>query len=1212
MKRQRRDERKAELDRKTSYITLLPTMEEGFHTGYQTRPGVVSDHNRKPHEWLESVARNLLTPGEDVGYSIPDVLAGEAQLRRLMRLPHEDAMRHQEMIDWRGALATLLLWDGWAKDDTWPILECENMLAADGGAFLDSVKAALAPERATFGLWLFTLRMERDGVPERKPLGMLSPTVALAPAANPGDLSALLPGHVRWYSRERRRFEDPCELLDEADRARLVHRLRFLQALNERRELKSPLYAKDAALCGLIDHFVGDLLAGRGSWRERLDADDSQAARELYIRALAVYGLLETGLTPGLTRREDPLLPEELRRNELLRRLAPEDAASPAGLDSPGVVTYAFHGRPFAIDSPLYLLEPANAPEERETLRRLWQEILLPLKFDGDWNRAVAKRFVELANRLTGSQGKSRGVVRLLREWSLQMAGYQESGDRSVTFRLPLQEVPATLSRLIFDLVGMPDVSVLTEAFSDCLLLCEGMFPYEDPALNEHCAVAGAENLYAVPPIGVALAQWLTAAAEESEDDLFRPRLPREAFAFEAFEDREGRKVRARLRLTRRRRVRDATFQNQIELVREYRVGAELAAGMAVPVPARTLPSVRCWPDARLARGQWTAYYVLSQQPDAAEIAVPATAGWVQGETRTAVDETPAGRQTERRWQIARTDRWPLYVALMRGRLCLGALPNDQPLYQCRREAPAAVAIDFGSNATTVMLRQGEHVRKVELPSHWLKTLLQGRAADDLLLHDELVPRETHPDEARPSTFVSVMDMFSDDERRWNAPLVDGHIYYPRDLGTLLRKNPNTLYYDLKWGDESYLTRCLRLFLKQTMLQASLAARLAGSPSVSWRISMPNAMPLYRQEAYLETVRGLAREVAAETGLPPTPGLPSVLFASENQADGLYFRGRNEVSARSGYFNMDVGGGTTDLSVWLGGAVHATLETSLLLGCRQILFDSLASRRREEFEADFAQSDEALRALVRELTRAFALGDGSLHARQKNLFLLDAFFAGHSEGVTAMMVATRAQGRVSLLESLLLLHFGFLFRLCGEMLEHCDQTVETHALLGPRMEVCVAGNGGQFLKAFEEDTRNRLFRLALSGLNDAHPVQELLLVQSRHPKQEVARGLLSQDGRLESSVQGTRDESALAAAAAPPEKRRRLLGDFLSAFYAAFPQAGERLMGGAFEHENGRAVRLRPAAEIELEAILDNEMTEGDEFAGYVRAFAAMKRLWKI
>ena len=52
-------EEKQALDRQTAYLTFLPPMDEGFHTGYHTAPGIVSDHNRRPREWLESLARYL-------------------------------------------------------------------------------------------------------------------------------------------------------------------------------------------------------------------------------------------------------------------------------------------------------------------------------------------------------------------------------------------------------------------------------------------------------------------------------------------------------------------------------------------------------------------------------------------------------------------------------------------------------------------------------------------------------------------------------------------------------------------------------------------------------------------------------------------------------------------------------------------------------------------------------------------------------------------------------------------------------------------------------------------------------------------------------------------------------------------------------------------------------------------------------------------------
>ena len=49
MKRNRSGAQKAALDNQTPYMTLLPAMDEGFHSGYQTRPGIVSDGNIRPH-----------------------------------------------------------------------------------------------------------------------------------------------------------------------------------------------------------------------------------------------------------------------------------------------------------------------------------------------------------------------------------------------------------------------------------------------------------------------------------------------------------------------------------------------------------------------------------------------------------------------------------------------------------------------------------------------------------------------------------------------------------------------------------------------------------------------------------------------------------------------------------------------------------------------------------------------------------------------------------------------------------------------------------------------------------------------------------------------------------------------------------------------------------------------------------------------------------
>jgi len=500
-------------------------------------------------------------------------------------------------------------------------------------------------------------------------------------------------------------------------------------------------------------------------------------------------------------------------------------------------------------------------------------------------------------------------------------------------------------------------------------------------------------------------------------------------------------------------------------------------------------------------------------------------------------------------------------------------------------------------------------VQPASLPECMHRTLLTPGRPDDLLTNAFLPADALQPGSPSEATYYSVMDMFTDQPERWNVVLRDGHIYYRSTLEALSQKNASALYYDLKWSDENYAQRVMRLFLKQVMLQAALSARLWGSTSASWRVSMPNAMPLHKQEAYLEMMRGLAREIAAETGLPLTSGAPAVLYATENHADGLYFLSRSEINAKSGYLNLDIGGSTADLSLWLGGAQQASIESSLLMGCRQMLFHSLLERHAEDFEHDFDGMDPALETALRKVTEAFRREGSTTRGQNKCLLLLDDLMASHAESIRSCMAQSRAEGRISYLECLLLVQIGFLFYLSGEMLQRAWQDSFMRMLMPQRMELCIAGNGGQLLKAFSDEQQARLCSLALARLDDNHPLQALLPIQSRHPKQEVARGLLYDDACLHSAIRSV--EHFNGTWADRPMKQNLLL-DYLLLFYHVFPQAAQRLMPKAFE-DHGK-IALSATARMELDTIYANEAPRetDDDMAVYIRCFTALKRLWNI
>ncbi len=266
----------------------------------------------------------------------------------------------------------------------------------------------------------------------------------------------------------KKTFSDPCPLLNETDKARLAHRLKCLQALAERPELGSPLYQNGGALYAAAEAFLGDLQNRHDFWREHFEQDDHRAVRALYVRTLAVYG----PAVEGVERQEEKLSLHDLKQNPLMSRLLGDPAAAPRGLSnaalfaSEPVTSYFYKGKPFAVSSQRYLLTPVNAQGEQETLDEL--ETVIEAMTSPEYHRQAAKRFLELANRLTSRPGASRKAVSLLRAWSVRqsrLAEEAESGASAAAMAENPQTEPQIL-RIEPEAGGTAPASAGTEAES--------------------------------------------------------------------------------------------------------------------------------------------------------------------------------------------------------------------------------------------------------------------------------------------------------------------------------------------------------------------------------------------------------------------------------------------------------------------------------------------------------------------------------------------------------------------------------------------------------------------------------------------------------------------------------------------------------------------------------------------------------------------------
>ena len=166
-----------------------------------------------------------------------------------------------------------------------------------------------------------------------------------------------------------------------------------------------------------------------------------------------------------------------------------------------------------------------------------------------------------------------------------------------------------------------------------------------------------------------------------------------------------------------------------------------------------------------------------------------------------------------------------------------------------------------------------------------------------------------------------------------------------------------------------------------------------------------------------------------------------------------------------------------------------------------------------------------------------------------------------------------------------------------------------------KLVVCIAGNGGQLMKALSKEQTDSLCRLALNTLSREHPTEALMTVQSDAPKREAALGLLYEDGDFQSTLQTRERWNGTFAGEALSQPEENRLTAYLLHFAETFPQAAQRLFGNVCSEDPIHGgLRLAPSARMELETIRGNERAKNpeDDFAAWVGCLMALKRLWKI
>jgi hypothetical protein len=244
------------------------------------------------------------------------------------------------------------------------------------------------------------------------------------------------------------------------------------------------------------------------------------------------------------------------------------------------------------------------------------------------------------------------------------------------------------------------------------------------------------------------------------------------------------------------------------------------------------------------------------------------------------------------------------------------------------------IGIDFGTSNTTAFAARESAEQPSALQfdeSLLLKVTDSGSYRTQLF--DEFLPPET-----QKLPCQTIYQSFLTDVAQ-ELPFLCGHIYFAnsyRELGHRLA----TLHTNLKWGSEEERVHTVD-FLLQFALQSAAQAVSHGASSVSWRFSYPSAFSRLDKRTFIDAWSRVIERVEMLTGLRQIGS--HVAPKTESVAAAAYFANLDDIrqvaNVNKGIVCMDIGGGSTDISIWQGNLM--IYQTSLQFAARDILLRPL-------------------------------------------------------------------------------------------------------------------------------------------------------------------------------------------------------------------------------------------------------------------------------
>ncbi len=416
------------------------------------------------------------------------------------------------------------------------------------------------------------------------------------------------------------------------------------------------------------------------------------------------------------------------------------------------------------------------------------------------------------------------------------------------------------------------------------------------------------------------------------------------------------------------------------------------------------------------------------------------------------------------------------------------------PLVEVNDLSKWQVGIDFGTSSTMIYYKDNNsNPKPLAFASHLFPVTESGAARNNT--YSNFIPATT---DQKNGSFLSIFHLLNT-KKTHDAilPLLDGHIF-PL---TIERREKfvelgNKIDANLKWQADDTGRYKATSYLEQICMQSAAEAALVGAAEIKWNFSYPAAFSDEERESFRKMCLKAIVNASADTGFNASPSFLDTQL--ESVATALHFNrlNNNDTNFGDGAICLDIGAGTTDISIVSGRPGRIIYHSSIRFAGRY-LFKAIYSQYQNFFNTELKFDDATL---------------------EQTTAILDADMREHSDMYLETLANLTGNEEVKCVLEKSQLAMAGIFYYVGTILAKLREKglyAEDHV-----PDIYVGGNGSRIFYwltgggLFDSSSvRMRVLKkmlLEASGFEDAYNFDIYL---SHTPKIEVASGMIEERPR---------------------------------------------------------------------------------------------------